>query len=60
MSRASILSVVFTLAKHAENRGLKFLGSALIARIAASVPFKNGAEAQKGNAHDVAASVCNM
>ncbi len=55
VSRASILSMVFKLAKSAEGRWLKLRGAELIAKVITGVPFKDGVEVQKENPQEIAA-----
>ena len=55
VSRASILSMVFKLAKSAEQRWQLLRGSELIARIIAGVQFKNGVITETENHQRVAA-----
>lgn len=55
VSRASILSMVFKLAKSAEQRWQLLRGSELITRVVAGVQFKNGVIAETENHQRVAA-----
>ncbi len=55
VSRASILSMVFKLAKSAEQRWLLLRGSELITRVIAGVQFKNGVITETENHQRVAA-----
>jgi transposase-like protein len=55
VSRSSILSMVFKLAKSAEDRWLKLRGSELIAKVIGGVPFKDGVAVQQDNPQDIAA-----
>jgi putative transposase len=55
VSRASILSMVFKLAKSAEHRWLLLRKSALIAKVIAGVQFKNGVITETENHQRVAA-----
>lgn len=55
VSRASILSMVFKLAKSAEGRWLKLRGAELIAKVITGAPFKDGVEIQKENPQEIAA-----
>ena len=55
VSRASILSMVFKLAKSAEGRWLKLRGSELIAKVITGITFKDGVEVQKTDHQKVAA-----
>ena len=55
VSRGSILSMVFKLAKRAENRWLTLRGSELIAKVICGVPFKDGVAVQKENPQEIAA-----
>jgi putative transposase len=55
VSRASILSMVFKLAKSAEGRWLKLRGAELIAKVITGVPFKDGVEVPKENPQEIAA-----
>jgi len=54
-SRASILAMVFKLAKSAEQRWLKLRGAEMIAKVITGVPFKNGVEVQKTVRQEIAA-----
>ena len=55
VSRASILSMVFKLAKSAEQRWLLLRGSELIAKVIAGIPFKNGVITKAENHQRIAA-----
>ncbi|MDE3042909.1 MAG: IS256 family transposase, partial [Nitrospirota bacterium] len=55
VSRTSLLSMVFKLAKSAEGRWLKLRGTELIAKLMQGVQFKNGVEVQKENRQEIAA-----
>ena len=55
VSRASILSMVFKLAKSAEHRWLLLRGSELIAKVIAGVQFKNGVIIEIENHQRIAA-----
>jgi transposase-like protein len=55
VSRASILSMVFKLAKSAEGRWLKLRGAGLIAKVITGITFKDGVEVQKTDHQKVAA-----
>lgn len=55
VSRASILSMVFKLAKSAEQRWLLLRGSELITRVIAGIHFKNGVITETENHQRVAA-----
>jgi len=55
VSRASILSMVFKLAKSAEQRWLLLRGSELIAKVIAGIPFKNGIITKVENHQRIAA-----
>ena len=55
VSRASILSMVFKLAKSAEGRWLKLRGAELIAKVITGAPFKDGVEVPKENPQEIAA-----
>jgi len=55
VSRASILSMVFKLAKSAEHRWLLLRGSELIAKVIAGVQFKNGVITEIENHQRIAA-----
>ena len=55
VSRTSILSMVFMLAKSAESRWLRFRGTELIAKILQGVQFKNGVAIQKERCQEIAA-----
>ena len=55
VSRTSILSMVFMLAKSAERRWLKLRGAELIPRILQGVQFKNGVAVQKERRQEIAA-----
>ncbi len=55
VSRASILSMVFKLAKSAEGRWLKLRGAELIAKVITGVAFKDGVEVPKENPQEIAA-----
>lgn len=55
VSRGSILSMVFKLAKNAEQHGLKVRGSALIAWVSTGVPFKDGVGVPEEHRPEVAA-----
>ena len=55
VSRTSILSRVFMLAKSAERRWLKLRGAELIPRILQGVQFKNGVAVQKERRQEIAA-----
>jgi putative transposase len=54
-SRASILSMVFKLAKSAEQRWLKLRGAEMIAKVITGVQFKNGIEVQQTVRQEIAA-----
>lgn len=55
VSRASILSMVFKLAKSAEQRWLLLRGSELIAKVIAGIPFENGVITKAENHQRIAA-----
>ncbi len=55
VSRASVLSMVFKLARSAEQRGLLLRGSELITRVIAGVQFKNVVITETENHQRVAA-----
>ncbi|MGH7183920.1 MAG: transposase, partial [Nitrospiraceae bacterium] len=55
VSRTSILSMVFMLAKSAESRWLRLRGSELIAKLLQGVQFKNGVIQQKESRQEIAA-----
>ena len=55
VSRGSILSMVFKLAKNAEQHWLKLRGSELIAKVITGVPFKDGVEVPEEHRQEVAA-----
>ena len=55
VSRTSILSMVFMLAKSAESRWLRLRGTELIAKILQGVQFKNGVAIQKERRQEIAA-----
>lgn len=55
VSRASILSMVFKLAKSAETRWYALRGSELIAKVITGVAFKDGAEVQENDHQSIAA-----
>ena len=55
VSRASILSMVFKLAKSAEQRWLLLRGSELIAKVIAGIQFKNGIITKAENHQRIAA-----
>lgn len=55
VSRTSILSMVFKLAKSAESRWLKLRGTQQIAKLLQGAQFKNGVEVQKESRQEIAA-----
>ena len=55
VSRASILSMVFKLAKSAEHRWLLLRGAELIAKVIAGIQFKNGVITEIENHQRIAA-----
>jgi transposase-like protein len=55
VSRTSILSMVFMLAKSAERRWAKLCGTKQFAKILEGVPFKNGVAVQKERRQEIAA-----
>jgi putative transposase len=55
ISRTSILSMVFKLARSAEGRWLRLRGTELIAKLIQDVQFKNGVEVQKESRQEIAA-----
>jgi transposase-like protein len=55
VSRASILSMVFKLAKSAEGRWLRLRGTEQIAKLMHGVQFKNGVETPQENRQEIAA-----
>ena len=55
VSRGSILSMVFKLAKSAEGRWLRLRGTELIAKLIEGVRFKNGVEVKTESRQEIAA-----
>jgi transposase-like protein len=55
VSRTSILSMVFKLAKSVEGRCRRLRGPEQITKLMPGVPFKNGVETQKENRQEIAA-----
>ncbi len=55
VSRTSILSMVFRLARSAEGHWVKLCGAAQMAKLMHGVPFKNGVEVQKESRQEIAA-----
>jgi transposase-like protein len=55
VSRTSILSMVFKLARSAEGHWVKLCGAAQRAKLMHGVPFKNGVEVQKESRQEIAA-----
>ena len=55
VSRTSILSMVFKLAKSAEGHWVKLCGTAQIAKLMQGVLFKNGVEVRKESRQEIAA-----